>query len=166
MSTTNLTTAFKAGQIYRNSDPHGSGWCKHGIVQIAEKRDGGLLAVDTYWGEYGCDGYQRIPSEIERYLTFVIDIADCRKSHRDEYEIYSDADRCYIPIGGGSEKFLIRKDAKPDLERHAEWLKRKIAELEADIHFAERRLGEFKTTLSSLGEARLLLEAEIASGSR
>jgi hypothetical protein len=102
----------------------------------------GDYLVDTYWGT-ASEQYNRgfkVHHELHR-LRFIIDLNRTRNaSSRDEYEIYPDDKKVWIPIGGGSERYLILVDAEPCLKRQREQLERKIEECRADIRFAENRL--------------------------
>jgi hypothetical protein len=146
-----MNGTFKVGELYRNSDMAGNGWCRHGLVMIYENGYGGSpIACDTYWGPHSPDGYRIDPAQIQKHLEFVIDTTECRNVERDDFEIYADADRAYIPIGGNSERCLVRKDAKPDLSRQREWLERKIREKKADANLASRHAAWLQEQLDAL----------------
>lgn len=144
------TRDFKVGNLYRNTDPRGNGWCRHGLVKIVEGSTGRSWAVDTYWGEYGVDGYQRDPFEIQEHLTFLIDLNECRATWREIFEIYADADRAWIPVGGSGAQFFVHNSATPDLERHVEQLERKITECESTSKNALEAAHRYRKELAAI----------------
>lgn len=133
--------------LYELKDGHG--WCRHGLVRIKRTETRGLIAVDTYWGDCGAADWYPV-GEVERRLRFVIDLGRCRPSTRREWEQYEDADRAYIPVGGGSEKFLVAEDARPSPVRQAEQLRAEIAHLQSEIEWDRRELARKERELSQL----------------
>lgn len=120
--------------LYRYRE--GAGWCRHGLVVIrnigtTEKPD--LVAVDTYWGYEPNHGalernfYQA--EKVKDKLEFIIDLSACRNSNEHEFQQYEEGDRAYIPMGGGSARWLVRRDAKPSIDLQ---LRQLNAEAEAE----------------------------------
>lgn len=141
---------FKPGQLWRNADPRGNGWCKHGIVRIVQNRDGVMIAHDTYWGDPSGNGYHRPAEDIRQHLTFMVDTLECRLGDRREFEVFADEDKAYLPIGGGGERYYIRNDAKPVLQREIELTRRLLWEAECDERQALRRKQEYSEHLKGL----------------
>ena len=107
----------KEGELWDLPGTHG--WCRHGKVVMQMDGDN-LTGVDTYWGRR-VDGLTKDWYTVEEMqakgATFIIDLNTARKVFREEFETYDDADRAYIPIGGSSEKYYIRKGAQPSIQR-------------------------------------------------
>ena len=149
----------KEGELYRLAG--GDGWCRHGIVRIAnigteEKPD--LVAVDTYWGApnlgaLGRNFYPITPAFKER-MTFMLDLSMARKTYDDEYEVYADEDRAYIPMGGGSAQWWVRKDAKPSYPRQVERLERLIRNERAQAECSARAADRYEKELRELRDAQ------------
>ena len=123
--------------------PEGAGWCRHGLVvvlNVGTKDKPDLIAVDTYWGmspNYGAlerNFYQA--EKVKDKLEFVIDIAACRDSNDHEFLQYDEADRAYIPAGGGSARWLVRKDARPSIDLQLKQLYSEVARAESAIESA------------------------------
>ena len=142
---------FKDGQLYRLAD--GGGWCRHGLVMIQKYGDK-LIAMDTYWGapdgSVFNNGWYQLDHVLDR-LEFVLDLTKARKVYRDEFDVYADKDRAYIPTGGGSERFFVALDATPSLNRQREKLESEIASLESRIEWDGRTLERKRTELAALG---------------
>jgi hypothetical protein len=149
-----MNPPFKEGQIWRSNNPEHHGWCRHGLMRIESKDNGELYAVDTYWGKYSGERRTYKPEVIASDLEFVIDLTECRKSHKDEYERYAVADRAYIPMGGGSEQYFVRIEAKPDSTLVRDQLEAKAKNLRGDIEWNTRQLAEIEAKLAEMAVAK------------
>lgn len=133
--------------LYELKDGHG--WCRHGLVRTQHTETRGMIAVDTYWGDREAADWYPV-SEVEHRLRFIIDLRRCRPSIRHEWEQYEDADRAYIPVGGGREQFLVAGDARPSPARQAAQLKAEIAHLQSEIEWDRRELARKERELAQL----------------
>ena len=123
--------------------PDGAGWCRHGLVVVlnvgtADKPD--LIAVNTYWGtapNYGAlERNFHSAEKIKGKLEFVIDLSACRDSNEHEWLQYDEKDRAYIPNGGGSARWLVRKDARPSIDLQLKQLYSEVARAKSQIESA------------------------------
>lgn len=151
----------KEGELYRLED--GQGWCRHGLVTIHAHPKHGLIAADTYWGgpRYGAfeDNWQVVEKVRDR-LTFILDLGAARTSHEDEYEVYADEDRAYIPMGGGSARWYVRADARPVFARQVERLNRLIRQEEEKAASALRWADNLRLQRKELYEAHTVRAGE------
>lgn len=88
-----------------------SDWCVHGIAVVHGEGDQ-LWAADTYWGDTAhtvpLSGLEGKPV-IGNITTFSTSLP-----YPYAYDDFRDEDKFYIPIGGSSSKYWIRKDTPPD----------------------------------------------------
>lgn len=151
----------KEGELYELKDGHG--WCRHGLVTIHAHPRHGLIAADTYWGgpRFGAfeDNWHLVDHVRDR-LTFLLDLNTARKSHKDECEVYADEDRAYIPIGGVSERFYVRKDARPNFVRQVERLERLIREERSKAESSTRWANAYADELQDLLDAHAIAGPE------
>jgi hypothetical protein len=151
----------KEGELYRLVGE--AGWCRHGLVTIHRHDKHGLIAADTYWGgpRFGVfeDNWFLVEKVRDR-LVFILDLNTARKSHADEFEVYADADRAYIPMGGGSERHFVRADARPVFARQAERLNRLIRQEEEKAASALRWAEGLKHQRKELYEAHTVRAGE------
>lgn len=127
--------------------PFDYGWCSHGISRIATDSWGVLWAYDTYWGSFGPDRRRALVSESYGELRLILDLNAARRVDREVFERYRDEDRAYIPVGGGSEEFWVRKGVAPDSQRVIQQLKQQIDDLRSDIAHKRARLAEKEALL-------------------
>ncbi|MES2155435.1 MAG: hypothetical protein V4510_09905 [bacterium] len=145
----------KEDELYRLEG--GGGWCRHGIVHIrniGSKEKPDLVAVDTYWGapNFGAleiNFYPITPALKER-LTFMLDLGTARRSHQDEYDVYADEDRAYIPMGGSSPVYYVRETARPNYQRQVARLERMIREERSKAESATRWADGYEKDLQAL----------------
>lgn len=116
-------------------------WCKHDIV-IATKSDGVWRFIDTYWGSGERTTY--VFDQVKDILVFEIDLNHSKDVSSDEFDQYSDRDKSYIPIGGGSERYIIDARATKNVQNIIELLEYKI-----ERYTAEERV-------ASMGKERLI----------
>lgn len=129
---------FKYGQ---------SGWCRHGLVLTVDEGRG-LYAADTYWRNgYPSGGVDL--AELEANGTFIADLDEFRKSDRNEYHRYAEADRVWIPIGGASERYLVRTNAKPDATLAVQQIKCEIEHWQAQKRSAEWHISELENEMDT-----------------
>lgn len=151
----------KDGELY--SMTGGDGWCRHGLVTIHAHPRHGLIAADTYWGgpRFGAfeDNWNLVEKVRDR-LTFIIDLNTARKSHADEYEVYADEDRAYIPMGGGSARWYVRADARPLFALQVARLNRLIREEESKAESALNWARHLKEDRQALYEAHTVRAGE------
>lgn len=140
---------FKEGQLWRSNNPDHRGWCKHGLMKIINY-NGFLRAVDTYWGSYDDTARLHQPEVITANLEFVINVNECRKTHAAEFFRYAESDRAYIPIGGGSEQYLVRISATPDPILVKQQLVEKAERLREEIRWNTKELAETEEKLKSM----------------
>jgi hypothetical protein len=141
----------KEGELWSLRD--GAGWCRHGLVTISRHGRYGLIAADTYWGgaRFGAfeDNWHPVEQVRDR-LTFILDLGAARASHEDEYEVYADEDRAYIPMGGSSARWYVRADARPDFARQVARLERLIREQRSQAESATRWAYGYEKQLEEL----------------
>lgn len=148
------------GELYRFNG--GAGWCRHGLVYIvnvgrAEQSD--LIGVDTYWGlapnfgalERNFYGLASIKDKIE----FVLDLKTAREVYEDEWEVYADEDRAWLPPGGGREHYFVRKAAQPVYARQVARYQRLIAEERSKAECALSTANRYAQQLQDLQAARV-----------
>ena len=106
---------IRSRAIYRYTK--GEGWCKHGIVHTFET-DGEMYARDTYSDAefinisiYDDFGKLYLVDEIKDDLQFIMMIDDLTIIHKDEFYLYDEIDRLYIPMGSWHERYLINKNS-------------------------------------------------------
>lgn len=147
----------KEGELYRLEGGHG--WCRHGLVIIRATAKGELIACDTYWGGFpGSSGMSRdwyTVAEVRERLTFLIDMNTARECYKDEHEVYADEDRAWIPMGGGRERYLVRKDAKPYYPRQVARLDRLIREERSRAETAAWAAARYEKDLQELRDAHV-----------
>jgi hypothetical protein len=136
---------IRPNMIFRYSS---GAWCRHGLA-IIQDRGYGLFGTDTYWRDPSMDG---VSLEKLAEAEFLGCLDDFRKTDRDECDRYDDCDVIHVPIGGISEQWWVRKDAKPNKQRHLRQLDWKIEDLRSHIKFSERRLAELLEERTLLGE--------------
>lgn len=142
----------EAGDLYDFRD--GAGWCRHGLLR-AFKTEAGMILVDTYWGGLS-DGLLRNWHTSEQVLgrtTFLLNLNRARVVRRTEWEVYADADRAWIPVGGGSEQFYVAEGALPLFARQADQLRRRVEEAESSIRFAQFTVERAQKELKDLYDA-------------
>ncbi len=140
---------YKDGDLIRYQSRNS--WCHHGILVVRPDWKGSLVAFDTYWGT-------RYPSSQDvTYHTIagltdepVCNLNEMRKSHSDEWDTFADADRFWIPIGGGSEQYLVKASAVPVPERQRAKLLSKIEGCEASIRSANWSIERYREELAKL----------------
>lgn len=116
--------------------PGTEGHCRHGLVRIVRGRTGNLLAVDTYWG-YG-DAIE--VDAVKDRLEFIIDLSKTKVVDSRTWAQYEEKDRAYIPIGGGSERYLVLEDPKPSLEKRLNQLFEEVRVARDEIEYAIRTI--------------------------
>lgn len=146
----------KEGELYRLKD--GDGWCRHGIVLIQRNGERGLVAVDTYWGGGPNNGalernWYPIDDALKARLTFMLDMTNARECYDDEYSVYADEDRAYIPIGGSKARWFVRKDAKPNYPRQVAQIEQKIAEQDRKAEWAADCARRYREDLQKLKDS-------------
>ena len=115
--------------LYKLPGTHGH--CRHGLVRTLRGRTGNLIAVDTYWN----DGDAIEVDAVKDRLEFIIDLSRCVETDSRTWNLYEEKDRAYIPIGGGSERYLVLKDAKPSIEKQIEQLREEVRKARNEIEF-------------------------------
>jgi len=128
---------FKHGQ---------SGWCRHGLV-LTYDNGHGLYAADTYWGSSSDNKIDL--TELERDGEFIADLDEFRKSNRNEWYRYAEKDRVWIPVGGRSEQYLVRTDAKPDTKNAIAQIASEIEEWQSKKRSAEWHIDELHNELAA-----------------
>lgn len=150
----------KEGELWSLRD--GAGWCRHGLVTISKHVHYGLIAADTYWGgpQFGAfkDNWYLVEKVRDR-MAFILDLGASRKSHEDEYEVYADDDRAYIPMGGGSARYYVLKAARPDFVRQVARLERLIREERSKVESATRWAYGYEEQLKELMRTKTGKEA-------
>lgn len=129
----------------------GYGWCKHGTVLTYQGRDG-IKAADTYWGNGYPSGAVEL-DELTRNGKFIADLDEFRPSNRDEYYRYAESDRVHIPIGGGSERWLVRTLARPDKQNAMRQIAEELIRWEGKKHSAEWHIGQLLKEQESFTQA-------------
>ncbi len=138
--------------LYRLKD--GGGWCRHGLIRVIRREDAGLIAVDTYWhASYSVRDFYD-PETIKDRLEFIIDLSKCRKTVEHEWTQFADKDRTYIPMGGGSAQWLVRKDAKPFPARQIEQLEFELERLRSKMETAKWDIERKENELAALREVK------------
>ena len=132
----------------------GCGWCRHGLVKIVQNNAGKQFAVDTYWNDWSSNGTYWPVEEVQDRLEFIINLDECHTTTRREWEQYADSDKTYIPAGGRSEKFLVRKSAKPVLTKQVEQLEGEIRSLRSTIEHSIHQIARKEQEISELSAVR------------
>ncbi len=145
--------ALEVGDIYCY---RGSEHCRHGLAIITS--DG--LAHDTYWEGFSLrprgDVFTDAPLWHIDHLAKLTpenklgNIADFDKSDRDTCELYKDSDSIYLPIGGGSAVWYLRRGAKPDLQRSIDFTRSKMTSRMYEAKSAARDAVELLQELDRL----------------
>lgn len=146
----------KEGELYDLKDGHG--WCRHGLVKIHAHSRHGLIAADTYWGgpRFGAfeDNWHLVDKVRDR-LTFILDLNNARDSHKDEWEVYADEDRAYIPQGGNGARWYVRKDARPNYPRQVARLEGLIRQERSRAESSTRWADGYEKELQALRDAHV-----------
>jgi len=124
---------FKAGDVVRYAD--GSLWCIHGIAVVHES-GGEMWATDTYWN----DRESTVPLDrLEGKELLGIFLPFRRSvSYPYQYEDYSDTDKFYIPIGGGSSQSWVRTNTHQTLKKLALRLRYELQKAHDKVQSAAR----------------------------
>lgn len=139
-----------------------AGWCRHGIVvihNIGTKEKPDLVAVDTYWGggtpNFGAleRNFYPITEAFRQRLTFILDLGTARKAYEDEWEVFADEDRAFIPMGGSSAQYWLRKDARPSYPRQVARLERLIRQEDGRAESAARSAQRYREDLQKLTDS-------------
>lgn len=140
---THAAPVLKEGDVYRfrysdevrkqwRTDPN---WCFDGQLEV---KNGKL--VDTYWRS---SGDARVVKLTEGAFVFVCNLNDVREIRESETLQYDEADVFNLSYQHGCyRRFVVRKDAKPSAERMLEEVRKKQAEVRAEIDYAIRTLGD------------------------
>ncbi len=108
-----------------------STWCKHNLL-IASKKSGKWVFTDTYWSSYQ-DQTRYGFDEIKDRITFEFDMNFAKGVILEEYDQYDDKDKFWIPMGGGSQRYLIDSRAKKSKEKVIELLEYRISSYQSKI---------------------------------
>lgn len=124
----------------------GYGWCKHGLIKVIRGSDGELYGYDTYWTSPYDNKAYLIRDVLDR-LTFKLDLNNAKEVDEDEFYLYDEKDRCYIPVGGWRERYLVRANAEKRIDYIVYNLKTKIKECEYYIQYNQNKLERYKEEL-------------------
>jgi len=144
---------YKRGDVLKlNPKDHSSlaNWCRHNIFIYDDEYD---QFVDTYWGilesnnkRYKLDKLKELGEVVDKKLN-IFDMKSCWSRDFEEYE---PQDKLYIPVGGGSQRLLVRNGASKSINLKIQLLKDEISELESDISYKQDRVESKKEKLDLL----------------
>ncbi len=126
-------------------------WCFHNILIVKRNPSGIICFEDTYWGTkiFTIDDIQKKGWRLKKICD---DIREMKKISKREFEFYRDEDKLYIPIGGGSEQFFVKKSAKKDPKKVKKILKYTIQSLQVKINNYKMDLEKCKKMLCKVDE--------------
>ena len=127
-------------------------WCKHGLVRTFQTENG-IYAQDTYWNGYG-DAFE-VTDKKAANMEFLAEWSELKEvSGYNEWVQYKESESFHIPVGGGSEKWLVLKTAQkvPKLQR--EQISREIREEKLNIRSAQHRLERLREKLKEICPAQ------------
>lgn len=132
----------------------GAGWCKHGIVYTIEK-DNELYAIDTYWDSTfkkqlssGVKCYK--VSDISNDLEFVMKLDDIKEVRSEEFYLYDEKDRIWLPMGGWHERYLINKNVDKRIDYIISDLKYKISSAKSKILYLQSDIIRWEEELNKI----------------
>lgn len=109
---------IKEDAIYRYNKMSNE-WCCHGIV-YTRMIEGELWALDTYYNtefKDKHDEYQkkwRCENLDESDLDFVMMIDEAIEIKESEWDLFSEQDRIFIPVGSWHSRYLVNRNATKD----------------------------------------------------
>ena len=130
-------------------------WCRHGIALILD--DG--RPSDTYWTGLNVSPFQREHGDLwhpEMLAQLngdsrIGNVADFRNSNRDECQNYEDSESLFIPIGSGSEQWMLRISATPSIDKS---FNHKFYQLEKAVYEADGAVYKMKQLIRELNSIR------------
>jgi hypothetical protein len=148
---------FSVGDVVRYS--RGSDWAQHGIA-IVHESGGTVWAADTYWNDrnHGVDLTELEGKELlGNILTF-----STKVPYPYVFDDYADADKFYIPIGGGSAQMWVRMNIPPDPEKVSTRLRyelqkahNKVRSAAQDVEYHTKQLMKFEHKLKEYGVRKM-----------
>jgi hypothetical protein len=146
-------TQIKKGDIfYYLFDEEENRHCKHGILVAHYKKNRKWRFNDTYWGKFNPDGeygwYDE--NEIKNKIIYFGNTKQLKEINEYESYHYEDKDVLFIPIGGGSESWYVKKSAKKNIQYIRNQLLKEIEGLKNEINWNIRKIVEKEIKLETL----------------
>jgi hypothetical protein len=131
-------------------------WCHHGIAIVRIPENGQTYATDTYWGERPTDNSYVDIGELDPANIIGNTHTFGKVPYPHEYYDFNDADKYWIPMGGGSAYERVRIGAAPNVELKTARLKyevekaaAKIQSAEGNLRWAQKQLDEYLESMSA-----------------
>ena len=153
-----MSKTYKRGDVFKlhpKSYDYLDNWCRHNIFIWDDERD---KFVDTYWGILDSNSKKYDREKLDKLGELVnlnLNIFDMESAYERDFEEYESKDKLYIPMGGGSEKRLVRKGATKSKKLEIELLEHEISELESDIKWKQHSLENKREQLDLLTKKNL-----------
>uniref|UniRef100_A0A6M3JYG4 Uncharacterized protein n=1 Tax=viral metagenome TaxID=1070528 RepID=A0A6M3JYG4_9ZZZZ len=134
-------------QLTRKERKYLDNWCKHDLLVAKKDEDGKWRFYDTYWNS---DQTVYTYAEVKKIgtLRFIFDMNFAKEVSEYEWKKYKRNDTAYIPIGGGSARYLVDSRAKPDKKSIRLQLRLELAEAESEIRFRTGQIERLKQELT------------------
>ena len=127
-------------------------WNKHGILVAHRKRDGKWRFNDTYWRQFLPDGeygwYEE--DDVKEKITYFGNVKRIKEVSEHEAEHYEPKDILFIPIGGRSDGYYVRKSAKKNKHYMIRQLIGEIKGLKGDIDRNIRKIVDKEKALDKI----------------
>jgi hypothetical protein len=155
---TSKAAGFTHGDVVRYKPSHD--WCHHGIAIVHVLDSGKVFAADTYWGSSPTDNSYVDIKELDsaNIIGNVITFGGVPYPHH--YDDFADADKYYVPMGGGSAYRRVRIGAVPVPEQARHRLAYAVERAESAVRSTGWNLEQAKKDLAAFDEAIAKLEAQ------
>lgn len=149
---------LKNNAVYHYSKVRGN-WCTHGIVFTVIVK-GIMYAVDTY-GKSDIEKHKELKyfsefdkvwkaEDIKGDLEYIMDIDDIKEVDERTFDLWSDKDKVYIPIGSWHERYLVNKNKSINKENETYKLYSEIKSLKWTIESKQRELAQKECRLKQI----------------